>query len=143
MSALALKRFFATHYHELIGLADKLDHAANYSVAVQENDEGVVFLYTIQAGGVNRSYGIEVAKLAGLPAEVVARAGQILHDLELGNHEAGVQQELANRPDPAQSALFDEEPRQHHPLKKALDAIDPNTMTPLEALQKIQELKGM
>lgn len=80
------KTLFATHYHELIALAEKLSSAANFSVMVRENEsEGVVFLYKIVEGGVDRSYGIEVAKLAGLPDEVVSKARQILAGLEQGS----------------------------------------------------------
>ena len=110
------KTLFATHYHELIALADKLPHAVNYSVAVKENqEEGVVFLYKVLRGGVDKSYGIEVAKLAGLPAETVSRAQQILHDLEEGVLEPGIQKELNARPAQDQPALFE---RDHHPLEK-------------------------
>ncbi len=93
---IGAKTLFATHYHELITLAEKLPHAANYSVAVRENEiEGVVFLYKIVRGGVDRSYGIEVAKLAGLPLQVIAKARQILMDLEEGVLESGIQQEIS------------------------------------------------
>lgn len=80
---IGAKTLFATHYHELIALADKLTAAGNFSVAVRENEtEGVVFLYKIVEGGVDRSYGIEVAKLAGMPPEVVEKAREILVNLE-------------------------------------------------------------
>jgi DNA mismatch repair protein MutS len=89
------KTLFATHYHELISLADKLPNAANFSVAVREDAaDGVVFLYKISPGGVDRSYGIEVARLAGLPAEVVQKARRILVDLEEGVLESGIKKEL-------------------------------------------------
>lgn len=137
------KTLFATHYHELIALADKLEHAVNYSVAVKENaEEGVVFLYKVLKGGVDKSYGIEVAKLAGLPANVIARAGQILQDLEEGSHEQAVQKELDSRPAQTQSMLFqDDRERDHNPLQKEIDAIDTDNMTPMEALQKLTSLK--
>ncbi|HMR01679.1 MAG TPA: DNA mismatch repair protein MutS, partial [Candidatus Gracilibacteria bacterium] len=141
--SIGAKTLFATHYHELLALADKLEHAVNYSVAVKENaEEGVVFLYKVLKGGVDKSYGIEVAKLAGLPTDVIARAGQILQDLEEGSHEQAVQKELASRPAQTQSMLFqDDRERDHNPLQKEIDAIDTDNMTPMEALKKLHELK--
>jgi DNA mismatch repair protein MutS len=144
------KTLFATHYHELISLADKLPFARNASVAVKENaDEGVVFLYKIVEGGVDRSYGIEVAKLAGLPSEVVAKAKQILVDLEEGSHQAAIQAELE---DPTKRIPSDQMPlfeRQQRPLDpppmhkvvEELQKIDVNSLTPIEALNRIAELK--
>lgn len=133
------KTLFATHYHELIALTDKLSHAVNYSVAVKENaEEGVVFLYTVVRGGVDKSYGIEVAKLAGLPQETVFRAQQILQDLEEGVLETGIQKELSARPAQDQPALFE---RDHHPLEKEIEKLDTENMTPLEALKKLHEMK--
>jgi len=144
------KTLFATHYHELISLADKLSFAANYSVAVRENErEGVVFLYTIVPGGVDRSYGIEVGKLAGLPQEVVNKAKQILIDLEEGSHEAAIRAELEDptkRIPQDQMPLFerhqrDLEQREHRALHDELQKIDVNSLTPIEALNRIAELK--
>ncbi len=141
------KTLFATHYHELIALADKLPHASNYSVAVKETAEGITFLYKILAGGVDRSYGIEVAKLAGLPLEVTAKAKQILMDLEEGVVEKGIQQELmdsSKRVDEKQIGLFVAE-RAHEGIDRteleALQKMDLNAMTPLEALQKLHEVQ--
>jgi len=135
------KTLFATHYHELITLAERLPAAANYSVAVRENEnEGVVFLYKIVPGGVDRSYGIEVAKLAGLPAEVVGKARQILVDLEEGSHQTAIQAELddpTKRIPEDQLALFERHQRTVEELKK----ININSLTPIEALNRIAELK--
>lgn len=153
------KTLFATHYHELISLADKLGNAANYAVAVTENeDEGVVFLYKVIRGGVDRSYGIEVAKLAGLPDELVRRANQILIDLEEGVLEKGIANELGDatkRVPDSQLALglkSDEtEGREHggvgkgvlerDPAIEELKNIDLNSLTPLEALNRLNEIK--
>lgn len=133
------KTLFATHYHELIALTDKLSHAVNYSVAVKENEEeGVVFLYKVLRGGVDKSYGIEVAKLAGLPAETVSRAQQILHDLEEGVLEPGIQKELNAHPVQDQITLFE---RDHHPLEKEIEKLDTENMTPMEALKKLHDIK--
>jgi len=142
------KTLFATHYHELISLADKLPSALNYSVAVRENEqEGVVFLYKIVAGGVDRSYGIEVAKLAGLPGEVVSKAKQILIDLEEGSHQSAIQAELEDatkRVPQDQMPLFEKQQmadRQQRSLAEELQKIDVNSLTPIEALNRIVELK--
>lgn len=140
---LKAQTLFATHYHELISLADKLEHAANYSVAVKEDaQEGVVFLYKILRGGVDKSYGIEVAKLAGLPAEVIAKARKILIDLEEGVLESGIQHELqTTRPTEGQTDMF---AREHASIKEVADEvqkIDVNALTPMDALQKLHQLK--
>jgi DNA mismatch repair protein MutS len=140
---LKAQTLFATHYHELISLADKLEHAANYSVAVKDDpQDGVVFLYKILRGGVDKSYGIEVAKLAGLPSEVIAKARKILVDLEEGVLESGIQHELqTTRPTEGQTTLFE---REHSSLKEVADEvqkIDVNTLTPMDALQKLHQLK--
>ncbi|MFA5829038.1 MAG: DNA mismatch repair protein MutS [Candidatus Gracilibacteria bacterium] len=146
---IGAKTLFATHYHELIALAEKLPHAENYCVAVKENEEdGVVFLYKIVKGGVDRSYGIEVAKLAGLPAEVVGKARQILADLEEGVLEAGIQKELTDaskRVAPGQTEIF-EQGRIHQEIKpnpaiEELKKLDLNSMTPIEALNALAALK--
>ena len=136
------KTLFATHYHELINLVSKLPSAANYSVAVKEQDGGVVFLYKILHGGVSRSYGIEVAKLAGLPAEIISRSNRILKDLEEGKTEHGAALPIN------QMGLFNANERIHSPIgdmhKKALDElreIDINSLTPLQALAKLDEVK--
>jgi len=128
------KTLFATHYHELIGLVDGLSSAKNLSVAVKENErEGVVFLYKIIEGGIDRSYGIEVAKLAGLPHEIVSRAKEVLIDLE---------SKRINKPsfDPSQLKLFDASDRTHGILTELRD-LDIDSLTPLQALQKLDEIK--
>lgn len=143
---VSAKTLFATHYHELISLADKLPHAANYSVAVEENEkDGVVFLYKIQSGGVDKSYGIEVAKLAGLPAPVIEKARQILTDLEEGALETAIQKELQDPSKHAsvgQTELFERTQRPlENPALDYLKEIDLNTLTPIEALNKLAEMK--
>lgn len=147
------KTLFATHYHELISLASKLNYSANYAVAVSENSEdGVVFLYKVVPGGVNRSYGIEVAKLAGLPGELITRANQILIDLEEGVHESAIQKELRDstkRIPNGQMGIFQSEElsqRDAQSLKKLgavdeLQNLDLDSLTPLQALNKLNEIK--
>ena len=84
LNALGARTVFATHYHELVGLAESLDGAEPFNVAVRESDRDIVFLYRLEPGGSDRSYGVHVARLAGLPAEVVGRAARILRALESG-----------------------------------------------------------
>jgi DNA mismatch repair protein MutS len=174
---IGCKTLFATHYHELIALADKLDHAANYSVAVKEarasdavseeidNDgRGIVFLYKILTGGANRSYGIEVAKLAGLPPPVLAKAKTILADLEVTIAEKGMRKQFgarakqineglipsfAHTPESPRSRewpILDENERAQRAIRdkaivEELSRVDINAITPIEALNKIAELK--
>ena len=130
---LRSKTLFATHYHELTQLAELLPGVSNYNVAVSETDGKVVFLHKIIPGGADRSYGIHVGQLAGLPRPVVQRAGEILHQLETSSGKA-----VRLNPDaPRQLALFPET----NPLVDELKTLDVNTLSPIEALNKIFEWK--
>jgi DNA mismatch repair protein MutS len=130
---LRAKTLFATHYHELTQLADLLPGVRNYSVAVSEVEGKVVFLHKIVEGGADRSYGIHVGQLAGLPRPVVQRAGEILHQLEKSSGKAV----KINPESPRQLALFPET----NPLIDELKAMDVNTLSPIEALNKLYEWK--
>lgn len=127
---------FATHYHELTSLVEKQANVANFSVAVRENESGVVFLHKIVPGGIDRSYGIEVAKLAGLPKSVISRAKTLLSELEAKKAEAD-----------AQMNLFSAERSEEQPFPKRstleteLADLDLNQLTPLAALQALAELQ--
>jgi len=135
------KTLFATHYHELISVAEKLSEAANYSVAVQEEKGNVVFLYRIVKGAIDRSYGIEVARLAGLPKEVINKAKSILQELEEGVVDSAIIQRAKNdRRDENQLAIFNE--REHRMIQE-LQQVDTEQMTPLEALKKLDEWKRL
>jgi DNA mismatch repair protein MutS len=152
---IGCRTMFATHYHELMQLPEKLQHARNLNVAVRETGEGIVFLHRLEAGGTDRSYGIHVAELAGLPASVVTRAKGVLGTLETGHRM--VPGEPPKDPDPAQPSLFDgtsgagprraSAPADPTPLAKPnpvlerIRGLDPNTMTPIEALQELAKLK--
>ncbi|MBI3981357.1 MAG: DNA mismatch repair protein MutS [Gemmatimonadetes bacterium] len=129
------KTVFATHYHELTQLTEELAHARNFNVVVREVGEEVVFLHRLEPGGADRSYGIHVARLAGLPGAVVSRARQILALLESGHHVAGAVPPPA--PDAGQLALFEA----GHPVLEDLRAIEPDSLTPLEALNRLAELR--
>jgi DNA mismatch repair protein MutS len=130
------KTIFATHYHELTQLTEELAHARNCNVAVRESGDDIVFLHRLEPGGADRSYGIHVGRLAGLPPAVVARAWEILALLEAGHHLAG--ESPPSRPDPGQLTLFHAE---EHPVLEALRGLDPDRMTPLEALMHLAELR--
>jgi DNA mismatch repair protein MutS len=131
-SRVGCKTIFATHYHELTQLADELPALRNYNVAVREVGDRVLFLHRMQPGGADRSYGIEVGRLAGLPDVVLARAREVLRRLE--------SEQLVTRRPVEQLALFAPEP---HAAIKRLAALDPDRMTPLEALTALAELKGI
>ena len=128
---LRAKTLFATHYHELTQLADLLPGVRNYNVAVSEADGQVLFLHKIVPGGADRSYGIHVGQLAGLPKPVVQRAGEILSQLEASSGKAV----RINPAMPRQLALFPET----NPLLDELGAMDMNGLSPIEALNKLYE----
>jgi DNA mismatch repair protein MutS len=133
------KTMFATHYHELMQLPERLQHARNYNVAVREAGDTVVFLHRLEPGGTNRSYGIHVGQLAGLPAQVVARAREILATLE-GEHRMVPGQPPEASRDPGQLGLFSEPPRTD-PMMEELKSLDVNALTPLEALNRLADFK--
>jgi len=128
---LRSKTLFATHYHELTQLADLLPGVSNYNVAVSEAANQVVFLHTIVPGGADRSYGIHVGQLAGLPGPVVQRASEILQQLEASAGKAVRIDPQA----PQQLALFPDT----NPLLEELQKLDMNTLSPIEALNKLYE----
>jgi DNA mismatch repair protein MutS len=133
---IGCKTIFATHYHELTQLTEELQHARNFNVTVRESGDDIVFLHRLEPGGADRSYGIHVGRLAGLPSGVVERAREILRLLEAGHHVAGASP--PPQPDVAQLGLFEQTA---HPVLTALRAMDLDGMTPLEALQRLAELR--
>ncbi len=139
---LRARTLFATHYHELTDLADLLPKVLNYSVAVSEQGDQVVFLHKIIPGGADRSYGIHVAQLAGLPRAVVRRAEEILDRLESEASRSPLTPEhggrLAKRSCVQQLPLFLPDT---HPAVKALKELDVNSLTPLEAISKLYDLQ--
>ena len=143
------KTIFATHYHELVQLAEELVAVRNYNVGVREVGEQILFLHRLQPGGADRSYGIEVGRLAGLPAPVIARARTVLALLEgeaehlvpaLAPAVAGAKRPRREVPAPDQLALF--VPAAHHAAMERLRAVDVNALTPLAALQFVAELSA-
>src|SRR5512146_3509280 len=125
------KTLFATHYHELTQMADLLPGVRNYNVAVSEADGKVVFLHKIIPGGADRSYGIHVAQLAGIPKPVIARANEILAQLEASAGKAVKINPMAAQ----QMALFPST----NPLVEELKELDVNSLSPIEALNKLFE----
>ena len=132
------KTIFATHYHELTQLADELDAVRNFNVAVRETADQVLFLHRVEPGGADRSYGIEVGRLAGLPDGVIHRARQILRVLESEQLVRGQHTPASGKANPQQLALFDAQ--QPHPVVDRLKGLDPNATTPLQALALLVQL---
>jgi DNA mismatch repair protein MutS len=133
------KTIFATHYHELTQLADNLVAVRNYNVQVREVGDQVLFLHRLQPGGADRSYGIEVGRLAGLPHAVIKRATELLRLLEAeqivprSGHASRVPIEASE----GQLALFGLMP---HPVVQQLKNVEPNAMTPIQALEMLARL---
>lgn len=158
---IGCRTMFATHYHELMQLPEKLAHARNLNVAVREIDNGIVFLHRLEPGGTDRSYGIHVAELAGLPSAVVLRAREVLATLETGHRVVPGAPPAAA--DPLQPSLFESHPGRakrdqgaapsprpkelSESEKKAvmlslhLRGLDPNAMTPIQALQELARIR--
>jgi DNA mismatch repair protein MutS len=142
------KAIFATHYHELVQLADELGAVRNYNVGVRETDGRVLFLHRLQPGGADRSYGIEVGRLAGLPESVLDRAREVLRLLEdeqlvsalADGRDRGAVQTPPRRVAADALQLTFLAPAPPHPLVTRLAALDPNGMTPMQALQLLAEL---
>ncbi|PYP59917.1 MAG: DNA mismatch repair protein MutS [Gemmatimonadetes bacterium] len=136
-NTIGCKTVFATHYHELTQLTEELAHARNFNVAVREAGDEIVFLHRLEPGGADRSYGIHVGQLAGLPAPVVGRAWQVLKLLEAGHHVA--RQASPAPPDATQLGLF--APAPPHPLLRELDGLNVDALSPLEALNRLAAWK--
>jgi DNA mismatch repair protein MutS len=127
------RTLFATHYHELVQLAETLPRVRNFNVAVAEEGGGVVFLHRILPGGADRSYGVHVGQLAGLPRAVVVRAQELLAELETYPGASSV----ARAESLPQLPLFGQA---EEALRRELAALDVNALTPLEAIQRLYEL---
>jgi DNA mismatch repair protein MutS len=131
---LGAKTVFATHYHELVELVDILPRVRNLNVAVAEEGDRVLFLHKIVPGATDRSYGIHVAQLAGLPKSVIVRAQEVL--LELESHVSR-KSKVTHRQASLQIPLFDRDSQ----LADAISHLDIDSMSPLEAIAKLYELK--
>ena len=146
------RALFATHYHELTALTEKLDGLANATMKVREWEGDVVFLHEVIMGAADRSYGIQVAKLAGLPSVVISRAGQILDALERGDEGSGTAKKVTTLVDdlPLFSHVVEEVEQENtepssvsSPVLDRLNEISPDDLTPREALDLLYELKRM
>ncbi|MBL7125020.1 MAG: DNA mismatch repair protein MutS [Dehalococcoidales bacterium] len=139
---LGAKTLFATHYHELVELASFLPRVKNFNVAVAEEGGEVTFLYKIVPGGVDRSYGIHVAKLAGLPKSVLHRAREVLEELEGDSQKTLAARSSKGRRRPKE-AVPQQLPLlgQKSPLMEELEKLDIDSLTPLEAITKLYELQ--
>ncbi len=149
--AVGCKTVFATHYHELVALADELAAARNMTVLVRETEDRVLFLHRLVPGGADRSYGIEVGRLAGLPAPVIARAKAVLAGLEGERKGAppGLPDDRRRGRRVSAGAPLDQlglfapapaAPAPPHPVVEALRAVDPNHLTPMQALDLVARL---
>ncbi|WP_420633716.1 DNA mismatch repair protein MutS [Candidatus Palauibacter sp.] len=149
---LGARTVFATHYHELVGLAESLERGAAFNVAVRETGRDIAFLYRLEPGGSDRSYGVHVARLAGLPADVVGRAARILQVLESGPWGAGGRGAALAEGGIGQLSLFDaaDSPGEEgaadiaaaRELLDRLARLDVDRLTPLEALSTLAEWKA-
>ncbi|RRH93014.1 DNA mismatch repair protein MutS [Mesorhizobium tamadayense] len=138
------RAIFATHFHEMTALAGKLSRLSNVTMRVKEWEGDVVFLHEVGKGAADRSYGVQVARLAGLPEAVVARAKEVLHQLEEGE-VSGKTNRLVDDLPLFSVAVKREAPKpaKNDALGAALGAINPDEMTPREALEALYRLKGM
>jgi DNA mismatch repair protein MutS len=135
---LGCKTLFATHYHELTELENILPRVRNYNVAVAEEGDHVVFLHHVEPGGADRSYGIHVAKLAGIPKAVINRANELLGQLE--SQASNFQVKKSKKDSDYQISLFDDK---RHPVIDELRRLEINGLSPIDALTKLYELQRM
>jgi len=138
------KTLFATHYHELTALADVLPRLRNYRLDVLEAGDNVTFLHRVIPGGADRSYGVYVAQLAGMPRQVVRRAGEVLRELErdgnsLGQREARTAAVTHQPTSPVQLTLFGAP----HPAVERLKSLEVDSLSPLDALTELYELRRL
>jgi DNA mismatch repair protein MutS len=145
-SKSAPKTLFATHYHELNELESKLGRVRNYHVTNKEVGNKIIFLRKLALGGSTHSFGIHVAKMAGMPPSLIARANEILKQLEDMHADSGesIESNLKQVSLPKmQLSIFDEHSATFETMRKVLDGIDINRLTPVEALMKLNEIKGL
>ena len=135
---LRARTLFATHYHELAELESRFERIANFNATVIETADTVIFLRKIVRGASDNSYGIEVARMAGMPSEVISRAKEILAGMEKREIEVPTQRQAASQLMSRQISLFEEEESR---LRKALSGIDINRLTPLDALMELKRLQ--
>jgi DNA mismatch repair protein MutS len=133
---------FATHYHELNELENKLPGVCNFHITNKEAGNKVIFLRKLAPGGSTHSFGIHVAKMAGMPASLVKRANEVLKQLEANRGDGGIEQTMQQLASPKlQLSIFDSHTETFQALRQLLEDIDINNLTPVEALLKLSEIK--
>jgi DNA mismatch repair protein MutS len=145
---IGAKTLFATHYHNLTELADIYEGVVNYNIAIKENTDGIIFLRKVVPGGTNKSYGIEVAKLAGLPHDVITRAFEVLRSIEeenivrVNDETSGKQRDdlMPSKKKLTQLVLFEPNPTPH-PVVEDIKKLNLDEMTPLDAMNKLNKMK--
>jgi len=142
-SPAAPKTLFATHYHELNELEDKLPRVCNFHITNKEIGNKFIFLRKLAPGGSTHSFGIHVARLAGMPPSLLQRADEILHQLEEKHLGSPIGDSLKKMPAPKmQLSIFDAHTATFQQIRQLLEDIDINRLTPVEALLKLQEIKN-
>lgn len=144
LNGTGTRTLFATHYHELTELAEQLERVKNYNIAVKEWNDGIIFLRKLVEGGTNRSYGIQVARLAGIPETVIRRSRQVLAQIEAGSHptvgdKKQKRTETRKKSGHMQLGLFSPVERK---LVETLQMLDLGRMTPIDALNTLNELQN-
>ena len=138
------KTLFATHYHELNEMQNSFSRIKNYHIAIQENKNNVIFLRKLVAGGSEHSFGIYVAKLAGMPTKVVNRAKEILKTLENSRSQDQNTESIKRvTEENLQLSFFQLDDPALESIREELTQIDINTLTPIEALMKLNKIKNM
>ena len=139
---IGAKTLFATHYHELTAMEGMLNGVNNYSIAVKKRGDDITFLRRIVHGGADQSFGIEVAKLAGVPSAVTKRAKAILKELEANKIEIDFKAEETVEEEPTDDEIqFNFKAKSTDEILELLKATDVNTLTPIEAMQTLYDLK--
>jgi DNA mismatch repair protein MutS len=137
------KTFFATHYHELNELEDKLSRVKNYHVTNKEIGNKIIFLRKLAPGGSTHSFGIHVARMAGMPPDLIERAQDVLKQLESKHVDDQMENVKGISVPKVQLSIFDAHTQTFDDIRKMLDGIDINRLTPVEALLKLNEIKGL
>lgn len=143
-SAFKPKTLFATHYHELNELEEKLKGVRNYHVTNREADNKIIFLRKLAPGGSTHSFGLHVARMAGMPPELLKRAHEVLRQLEAQREEGGLDAKVKGLAAPkVQLSIFDAHSETFDRIRTTLEGIDINRLTPVEALMKLNDIKQM
>ena len=143
-SACKPKTLFATHYHELNELEEKLKGVRNFHVTNREADNRIIFLRKLAPGGSTHSFGLHVARMAGMPPELLKRAHEVLHQLEAQREEGGLDAKVKGLAAPkVQLSIFDAHSETFERIRTVLEGIDINRLTPVEALMKLNDIKQM